>query len=228
MPVFRSKAVFFPAALPSGFATLARVVRRASLAQGSLFDRSVALIERAPAGLVHQARFITEDEEASLVKGFDGLPFAPYLHRGFEANRSVVRFGWNYAPGRKKGQGIDPLPENFEWLRNRAGAWGGIDPAELEQSMVARYPPGAGIGWHRDMPMFGIVIAVSLLGPSALRLRQRRGENAWDRFRLPLEGRSAYRLSGEARHVWQHSLPPVEALRYSFTFRTLAPEPPGG
>jgi len=29
-------------------------------------------------------------------------------------------------------------------------------------------------------------------------------------------------MSGEARGVWEHSIPPVEALRYSITFRTMA------
>jgi len=33
--------------------------------------------------------------------------------------------------------------------------------------------------------------------------------------------RSAYLLSGPARSVWEHSIPPVSALRYSITFRTL-------
>jgi hypothetical protein len=28
-------------------------------------------------------------------------------------------------------------------------------------------------------------------------------------------------LSGESRESWQHSIPPVEAARYSVTFRTL-------
>jgi alkylated DNA repair dioxygenase AlkB len=30
--------------------------------------------------------------------------------------------------------------------------------------LVTEYVPGAGIGWHRDAPMFGIEIGVSLLG----------------------------------------------------------------
>ena len=30
-----------------------------------------------------------------------------------------------------------------------------------------------------------------------------------------------YMMSGDSRQVWQHSIPPVEAARYSITFRTL-------
>jgi len=28
-------------------------------------------------------------------------------------------------------------------------------------------------------------------------------------------------MSGEARHVWEHSIPAVDSLRYSITFRTM-------
>jgi alkylated DNA repair dioxygenase AlkB len=28
-------------------------------------------------------------------------------------------------------------------------------------------------------------------------------------------------MQGNARHEWQHSIPPVDSLRYSVTFRTL-------
>jgi alkylated DNA repair dioxygenase AlkB len=32
---------------------------------------------------------------------------------------------------------------------------------------------------------------------------------------------SAYLLSGAARSEWEHSIPPVEQLRYSITFREI-------
>jgi alkylated DNA repair dioxygenase AlkB len=32
---------------------------------------------------------------------------------------------------------------------------------------------------------------------------------------------SAYLMRGSARWDWQHSIPPVDKLRYSITFRTL-------
>jgi alkylated DNA repair dioxygenase AlkB len=35
------------------------------------------------------------------------------------------------------------------------------------------------------------------------------------------EPRSAYLLSGAARTEWEHSIPPMDALRYSITFRNL-------
>lgn len=41
------------------------------------------------------------------------------------------------------------------------------------------------------------------------------------RFALQAQPRSLYRLDGAARNEWEHSIPPVEALRRSITFRTL-------
>ena len=54
-----------------------------------------------------------------------------------------------------------------------------------------------------------------------LRFRQRTGER-FSRANLEVAPRSAYLLSGEARHDWEHSITPGEQLRFSITFRTLS------
>src|SRR5690606_40647213 len=82
------------------------------------------------------------------------------------------------------------------------------------------YPPGASIGWHRDRGVFDRIIGVSLLSPCLFRLRRKRGDR-WDRTSLVAVPRSVYLLSGSARTEWEHSIPPVDTLRYSITFRTL-------
>jgi alkylated DNA repair dioxygenase AlkB len=105
--------------------------------------------------------------------------------------------------------------------REQAAALAGLAPNTLEQVLVARYPPGAGIGWHRDAPMFGpVVVGVSLGAGCVLRFRRGDGPARMLR-RHVLARRSAYVLSGPARAIWQHSIPPVAALRYSVTFRTV-------
>jgi alkylated DNA repair dioxygenase AlkB len=38
---------------------------------------------------------------------------------------------------------------------------------------------------------------------------------------ITLQPRSAYLITGEARSAFEHHVPPVAALRYSITFRTL-------
>src|SRR5205085_2830714 len=104
-------------------------------------------------------------------------------------------------------------------LRGRAAAFAGLDPDELADALVTEYSPGAAIGWHRDRPIFGDVIGISLGAPCRFRLRRKLGDR-WERASLVLRPRSAYLLRGPVRHEWQHSIPPVEALRYSVTFRS--------
>jgi alkylated DNA repair dioxygenase AlkB len=45
---------------------------------------------------------------------------------------------------------------------------------------------------------------------------------------VPVEARSAYLLRGPARTDWEHSLPAVDGLRYSITFRSLRGSAPAG
>ena len=102
----------------------------------------------------------------------------------------------------------------------------GREAEELADLLVARYPSGAGIGWHRDVPAFGDVSGISLL--TACRMRFRCGRpRAWQTAELTLEPRSAYVLSGPARTQWQHHIPPVTQERWSVTFRTLRHAPAG-
>jgi alkylated DNA repair dioxygenase AlkB len=94
-------------------------------------------------------------------------------------------------------------------------------PPSLQHVLVTEYAPGAGIGWHRDRPEFGIIIGVSLVAPSHFRLRRKIAPAKWERASLVVLPRSIYLMQGTARHEWQHSIPPVDNLRYSVTFRTL-------
>ena len=103
------------------------------------------------------------------------LEFEKVRMRGQTARRTVRHFGVDYdyqggtvSPGK-------PLPASFEWLRERSAALAGLDADDLAQTLVSRYPPRAGIGWHRDAPMFGSkIVGVSLLSESRLRLRPRK------------------------------------------------------
>jgi alkylated DNA repair dioxygenase AlkB len=96
--------------------------------------------------------------------------------------------------------------------------------------LVTEYRAGAGIGWHRDKPVFGNVIGISLLAPCVLRFRRKAkaspksqsGRTNWERVNLPVQPRSAYLLRGPVRQEWEHSILGVQELRYAITFRTLA------
>ena len=103
------------------------------------------------------------------------LEFAEVRMHGVVARRRVLHFGWSYAFDSAR---IAPGPEIPDFLlgvRERAGRIRGGDAGRSWRGAHHRYPAGAGIGWHRDAPAFGIVAAVSLLAPC--RMRFRRGED---------------------------------------------------
>ena len=81
----------------------------------------------------------------------------------------------------------------------------------------------ASIGWHRDRPHYGDVIGVSLLAPCTFRMR-RKHDGGWDRAALRLDPRSIYLMRGPSRDEWEHSIPAMEELRYSVTFRAMRDE----
>ena len=61
--------------------------------------------------------------------------------------------------------------------------------------------------------MFGDVMGLSLDSPCTLRLRKPLANGKWQRAAVVLEPRSAYFLEGPVRWEWEHSIPPVNALR---------------
>jgi alkylated DNA repair dioxygenase AlkB len=174
-----------------------------------------------PPGLAYRADLITLQDERALVAQVAALPFRAFQFHGFEGRRRVVSFGRRYDFGDEGLHAAEPLPEFLEPLRAAAAAFAG-EPAEaFAHALVTEYAPGAAIGWHRDKAVFGTVVGVSLGAPCRFRLRRRAGAK-WERAEFVAEPRSAYVLRGPARRDWEHSIPPVEALRYSITFRTLA------
>jgi len=144
----------------------------------------------------------------------------------------VPNSAWLLASGMAPGSGlhaVDTKAKAVRILYGGATAAARADktrfancPAEdFEQALVSEYTPGTPIGWHLDRAHYNNIVGVSLLSPATLRLRRREG-NRWQRSSQVLEPRSAYILSGAARTLWQHSIPPVSELRYSVTFRTLS------
>jgi alkylated DNA repair dioxygenase AlkB len=174
-----------------------------------------------PDGLRYRADFLTEEEERGLVGFIETLPFREVRMHGVVARRTVVHFGYDYDYSGWKIEPADPPPPYLRFLIERAAAEAGVAPGSLEQFLIARYPPGASIGWHRDAPMFGSpVIGVSLLGPCRMRFRRKNGDG-FDTFELRLEPRSLYILDGAARLQWQHHIPPAKELRYSVSIRSV-------
>lgn len=173
-----------------------------------------------PAGFTYRPEFISPDEERTLASAFALLELKPFEFQGWLGARRVAYFGRRYD---FNGGGLGPaelIPEFLQPLRRRCADFLSVELDRLEHALVTEYAPGAPIGWHRDRPAFDEVVGVSLLSPCKLRLRRRR-PGGFDRASLTLEPRSAYVLKGQVRSAWEHSIPPVDALRYSVTFRTL-------
>jgi alkylated DNA repair dioxygenase AlkB len=174
-----------------------------------------------PEGFGYRPELIGAAEEASLVAGVRGLPFRDFEFHGYTGKRRVVSFGWHYDFSARHLRKAGDIPDFLLELRTAAAAFAGIKPAEFQHVLVTEYGPGAGIGWHRDKAVFGEVVGVSLLSTCVLRFRRAAGEKKWGRVNIPAGARSAYLLSGPARSEWEHSITPVDALRYSITFRNL-------
>jgi alkylated DNA repair dioxygenase AlkB len=173
------------------------------------------------AGVEYRPDFISRDEEAALIAQLNAMDLAPFRFQGWTGNRKTQSFGWRYDFDDASFSPTEPIPEWLEPLRDKAAAFAGVAPDEIAHALLARYDPGAGIGWHKDRSVFDRVVGVSLYSPATLRFRQRTG-SGFNRFSLRVEPRSAYLLSDEARHQWEHSIVPGATLRFSITFRTMS------
>lgn len=180
-----------------------------------LFDKPLI------AGLEYREAFISEVEEKVLIDQLMSLDLAPFRFHGWFGNRKTQSFGWRYDFDDASFTATDPIPNWIRPLRDKAAAFAGIQPDEFAHVLLARYDPGAGIGWHRDRDVFDKVVGVSLNTPATLRFRQRIA-SGFRRASIDVAPRSAYLLSGESRWEWEHRITPGEHLRFSITLRALS------
>jgi len=173
------------------------------------------------AGLRYEEELIGTDEERVLIGHLGGLDLAPFRFHGWLGNRKTQGFGWRYDFEDSSFSPTEPIPPWLQPLREKAAAFAGLEAGDFAHVLLARYDPGAGIGWHRDRNVFEKVVGISLGTPATLRFRRRIG-SGYRRANLEAMPRSAYSLSGEARHDWEHSISPGQTLRFSITFRTLS------
>ncbi|HEY6047561.1 MAG TPA: alpha-ketoglutarate-dependent dioxygenase AlkB [Sphingomicrobium sp.] len=172
-------------------------------------------------GLSYQDGLISKAEEQALLERLHSLELAPFRFHGWLGNRKTQSFGWRYDFEDASFTPADPLPDWLLPLRDKAARFAGVEPSVFVHVLLARYDPGAGIGWHKDRDVFDQVVGVSLGTPATLRFRRRVG-SSFKRAALEVLPRSAYLLSGEARHEWEHRITPGEQLRFSITLRTLS------
>jgi alkylated DNA repair dioxygenase AlkB len=173
-----------------------------------------------PEGFKYEGNIVSVEAEARLLENIQSLPFRDFEFHGFTGKRRVVSFGWKYDFNERLLHEAEDVPLFLLPLRGLAARFAGLDEDLLRHALVTEYGKGAAIGWHRDKSVFDEVIGVSLLAPCLFRLRRKIGEK-WERVSVTAEPRSMYLLSGPSRTEWEHSIPPVDALRYSVTFRSL-------
>jgi DNA oxidative demethylase len=183
-----------------------------------------------PDGFLYRPDFVSPEEERDLVAEIERLEFSQVEMRGAIARRRTVHYGWTYGYYARRTEPGPPLPRFLLPLRSRAAEWASIDDAAFVEALITEYPAAATIGWHRDAPMFGDVIAgISLLSRSRMKFRryvspkdlQPGSSPRRTTHEIELAPRSAYLIAGSARRDYEHSIPAVESVRYSITFRTL-------
>ena len=187
------------------------------------------MLSRPPEGLVYQPEFVSSAEEAELLALVRALPLKEAQYLQYTARRRIVSFGGSYDFSSQELRPAGPIPELLHPLRERIAALMSVPADSVDHALVAEYQPGTPLGWHRDVPDFGVVGGLSLLGSARMRFRpypHRRNDRTT--LKLDLEPRSAYAMSGAARWDWQHAISPTRELRYSITFRTLAEQRPAG
>jgi alkylated DNA repair dioxygenase AlkB len=182
--------------------------------------RSAAQTSSPPEGFKYVEELVLPEVESELIREIERLPLKEFEFQGYTGQRRVVSYGWHYDFGSFSLNRADSVPGFLEALRTRAAAFAGLPPDGLAHVLVTEYTPGSPIGWHRDKPAFEDVIGISLGSACRFRFRRKNGES-WERYSLILEPRSVYLLRGPARTDWEHSIPAVDDLRYSITFRSL-------
>ena len=192
----------------------------------TLFDASA----QVPDGFIYRQNFVSEAEEQELIREIQKLQLEPFKYYQFTGKRRTASFGWQYEFGGSEITAAPEMPPFLLPLRPRAGKVFNIDSASLIQTSIIEYSTGSPIGWHRDIPYFGIVVGVSLGAACRMRFRKysrvRSKKLSRDEvLSIELQQRSVYLMSGASREIWQHSIPPVKELRYAIMMRTLRAKP---
>jgi alkylated DNA repair dioxygenase AlkB len=182
--------------------------------------RKTVKLAHPPAGFRYAGDLITSGEEAALVEQIQLLPLKEFEFHGYVGKRRTISFGWHYDFGEASLNKAQAIPEFLIPVRSRAAGFAELSPDKLEHVLITEYSPGTPIGWHRDRSVFKDVIGISLASLCIFRFR-RATETAFERHSLILNPRSVYLLRGPARDEWEHSIPDVDSLRYSITFRSL-------
>jgi alkylated DNA repair dioxygenase AlkB len=144
------------------------------------------------------------------------LALQPFQFGEFEGKRRVASFGFRYDYDLRQLQRAEPIPAWLAEIVANVETFGGT-ATRILQVLCTEYGVGVGIGWHCDKPHFDETFGRSRGSACKFRFRKRAGKT-WDRFTIDAEARSLYMMTGASRQIWEHSIPAVEAPRYSINF----------
>jgi alkylated DNA repair dioxygenase AlkB len=185
---------------------------------------------QVPEGFIYRQNFISEAEEQDLIREIQKIPLAPFKYYQFTGKRRTASFGWQYEFGASEITAAPEMPPFLLRVRTHAANAFNIDPNSLIQTSIIEYSTGSPIGWHRDIPHFGVVVGISLGAACRMRFRKcsrvrSKNLNRDEILSIELQRRSIYLMSGASRETWQHSIPPVKQLRYAIMMRTIRATP---
>ena len=192
-------------------------------------NRDLSLFEvaaKVPDGFIYRRDFLSEAEEHELIQEIQKLQLTPFKYYQFTGKRRTASFGWQYEFGKSEITSAPDMPAFLLPVRTRAGKFFNIEPDSLTQMSIIEYSTGSPIGWHRDIPQFGVVVGISLGAACRMRFRKydrgrSKNSNRAEILSIELQPRSIYLMSGASRENWQHSIPPVRELRYAIMMRTV-------
>ena len=139
-------------------------------------------MNRALPGLSQAGMVVTPAEERALIAAVDLAELSPFRFHGWLGKRLTISYGWRYDFDEASFAPSEAIPDWLLPLRERAARFARLQPDELFQVLLIRYDPGAGIGWHRDRPVFEHVLGISLGAPATMRFRRRKPggfDRAW-------------------------------------------------
>jgi alkylated DNA repair dioxygenase AlkB len=185
----------------------------------TLFDELPIL----PEGFHYYPDFIDERQEQQLIAAIQEIELHSMVFHNYTAKRKVASFGYDYNFSTKQLTKGAAIPENFNWIIDRAAKQLLISREQIAELLLTEYPVGAVINWHRDAPPFDSIAGLSLAADCIFKLRphDRSLQSRKSIISLPVRQRSLYIIQGPARSDWEHSTAPVTHVRYSITLRTL-------
>ena len=176
-----------------------------------------------PPGFTYIPELITEEEETSLYKEILKIDLHNLDFKGYTAKRKVASFGydWNFEK-QQLSKGKD-IPKPFLSVLEKVAGHLSIKTEKFAELLITEYPVGSVINWHRDAPPFDQIAGISLLSDCIFRLRphEKTKQVRGAILSVPVQRRSLYVMQGAARQDWEHSIKPMEKVRYSITLRTL-------